>query len=437
MNREPRSRTPETPPPAPAPASGVVHWVGTGLSTGRSGLGLLCDRARQVVLWDRTADRADRRLAALGLTGRAGARGLEPGALAAAVGPGDVVVSMLPAAEHPALLDLAAGRGAHFACTSYTSPELDRGAAAGTGRGLVVLTEAGLDPGIDHLLAHALVDRARQAVGDRAATAVFTSYCGGLPAVPNDFRYRFSWAPYGVLAALGTPAHYAEDGAWRTARHPWLATRTLTLAGEDFEVYPNRDSEPFAAQYGFPDHWRLGGFVRGTLRNAGWRAAWSEVFDTVRAGDEGRTRALAKQLAERYPTTEADRDRVVLHVALEVTDPDGTPRWRGSRLLDLTGTAAESAMARCVSLPLALGVVRVLDGALRPGLNRAAETPAEAAAWLEALAGHGLAAVAEESAAPGNPGISSAPRAATADPLRPASRTGRGAPPEGEVPHGA
>ncbi|MYS64507.1 hypothetical protein GTW66_10560 [Streptomyces sp. SID5473] len=53
MNREPRSRTPETPPPAPT--SGVVHWVGTGLSTGRSGLGLLCDRARQVVLWDRTA----------------------------------------------------------------------------------------------------------------------------------------------------------------------------------------------------------------------------------------------------------------------------------------------------------------------------------------------------------------------------------------------
>ncbi|MGV9314504.1 saccharopine dehydrogenase C-terminal domain-containing protein [Streptomyces sp. NPDC003691] len=438
MNGEPSGRTPR--PPAPAPAGGVVHWVGTGLSTGRSGLGLLCERTRRVVLWDRTADRAERRLAALGLTGRAEARGLGGGALAAAVGPGDTVVSMLPAAEHRELLRLAADRGAHFACTSYTSPELAEGARAAAGRGLVVLTEAGLDPGIDHLLAHDLVDRARRAVGDRPVVAGFTSYCGGLPAVPNDFRYRFSWAPYGVLAALGTPARYAEGGTWHTARQPWSATRTLTLAGEDFEVYPNRDSEPFAAQYGFPDHWRLSGFVRGTLRNAGWRTAWSEVFATVAAGDEGRVRALAKQLADRYPTTEADRDRVVLHVALDLDDPDGTPRWRGSGLLDLTGTAAESAMARCVSLPLALGVAAVLDGALPPGLNRAAESAAGAAGLLGALAEHGVRAVVEEHPAPLAPAAApdtSGARGGSAAPPRPASRTERGAPPEGEVPHGA
>ncbi|MFE0423194.1 saccharopine dehydrogenase C-terminal domain-containing protein [Streptomyces sp. NPDC058953] len=450
------------PNPSAATASGVVHWVGTGLSTGRSGLALLAGRVRRLVLWDRTADRAAERLAALGLTGRAEVRGLAPGALAAEVGPGDVVVSMLPATEHPALLALAADRGAHFACTSYTSPEVAEAAAAGAGRGLVVLTEAGLDPGIDHLLAHVLVERARAAVGDRAASVSFASYCGGLPAVPNDFRYRFSWAPYGVLSALRSPAGFIDGGVPRTAPEPWLATRELSLAGEEFEVYPNRDSLPFVAQYGFPEGWRVDGFVRGTLRNAGWRAAWSEVFATVRAGDEARLRSLAKELAGRYPTTEADRDRVVLSVALTVADADGSVRWRGSELLDLTGDETESAMARCVSLPLALGVARVVEGALPAGLNRAAESPDEAARWLAELAAHGVSATREplEPLEPLEKAVTAATATATGDisavtddvngavdgggppaggpaaeELRP-PRTERGAPPEGEVSHG-
>ncbi|WP_374195521.1 saccharopine dehydrogenase family protein [Streptomyces sp. ISL-87] len=374
----------------PAAASGTVHWIGTGLSTGRSGLGLVCERARRVVLWDRTAERAADRLAALGLAGRAEVRALTPQALAAEVGAGDVLVSMLPAAEHAPLLRLAIDRRAHFACTSYVSPELaaladEAGAKART----VVLTEAGLDPGIDHLMAHDVVARGRQALGETPATAVFTSYCGGVPAVPNEFRYRFSWAPYGVLAALGSPARYIEGGAELTAARPWEATRTQTLAGEDFEVYPNRDSLPFTAQYGIPDHWRLDTFVRGTLRNAGWRTAWKQVFETVSAGDTEAVRALAAELAARHPTTADDRDRVVLSVALELRTDDGA-YWRGSHLLDLTGDPAESAMARCVSLPLAYGVTRILDGALPAGLGRAAESPEETGRWLTFLGAHGL-----------------------------------------------
>lgn len=371
------------------PASGTVHWIGTGLSTGGSGLGALCDRATRVVLWDRTADRAAARLAALGLTGRAEVRALDTGALEAAVGTGDVIVSMLPATEHPRLLRLARDRRAHFACTSYVSEDIAEQAVEAAETGLVVLTEAGLDPGIDHLMAHRLVGRAREAVGDTAAEVDFTSYCGGIPAVPNDFRYRFSWAPYGVLAALGSPARYVSEGAERTAARPWEATRVHRLDGADFEVYPNRDSLPFIAQYGIPDGWRLRTFVRGTLRNAGWRDAWEEVFRTVSAGDESRTRALAKELADRYPTTETDRDRVVLSVALDVRTADGTG-WQGSCLMDLTGDETESAMARCVSLPLAFGITRLLAGALPAGLNRATESAEEAGRWLDFLGANGL-----------------------------------------------
>src|SRR5262245_55519818 len=94
-------------------SSGTVHWIGTGLSTG-SGLGLVCDRAARVVVWGRTVAKAENRLAALGLTGRAETDAYDLAMLTDRVGPGDVVVSMLPATEHAALLRLCVARRAHF-----------------------------------------------------------------------------------------------------------------------------------------------------------------------------------------------------------------------------------------------------------------------------------------------------------------------------------
>lgn len=382
---------PENQPGAePLAASGAVHWIGTGLSTG-SGLRVLCDTAEEVTLWARTTGKASGCLHRLGLPGRAGTAEFSPGELRAAVRPGDVVISMLPASEHARLLELCLARHAHFACTSYTSQALADGAAAAREAGTVVLTEAGLDPGIDHILAHDLVGSARATVGDVPATAEFSSYCGGLPAAPNEFRYRFSWAPRGVLSALCEPARYVAEGQTREAARPWEATRPHRVAGEMFEAYPNRDSIPFAAQYGLPPAWRLRTFVRGTLRLDGWLAAWAPVFAELVSGDAGRISALAGELAARYPATSEDLDRVVLAIALTV-QPDSGAAWSGEYVLDVTGDRSESAMARCVSLPLAFGVTEILAGRMSPGLHRAAEQPDQVARWLAFLASQGLAA---------------------------------------------
>jgi hypothetical protein len=371
------------------PASGTVHWIGTGLSTG-SGLARLCDTADRVRVWHRTEERAAEALDRLGLTGRAEPRAYTLPALTGELAPGDVVVSMLPAPEHAGILAACVAGRAHFACSSYVSDAVLEQVPAATRAGVVVLTEAGLDPGIDHLFAHSLVARAREAIGDgTAATYRLTSYCGGIPAVPNDFRYRFSWAPLGVLNALRSPARYIEDGAETTAGRPWEATRRHGVDGESFEVYPNRDSVPFVEQYGMPPAWKPQTFVRGTLRLEGWLRAWEPVFEELRAGDDARIAALAQELATTYPTTDTDRDRVVLVVTLDVHGPAGQA-WSGSYLLDLVGDEEESAMARCVSRTLALGVGHVLDGSLPPGLNRAAETAARSEEWLRELALEGL-----------------------------------------------
>src|SRR5262245_39659546 len=102
--------------------SGRVHWLGTGMSTG-SGLGLVCAGA-STVLWGRTEAKAEACLDRLGLVGQASVRAYDSGGLAAELAKGDVVVSMLPAGHHLGLARLALEHRAHFACSSYLSPEL-------------------------------------------------------------------------------------------------------------------------------------------------------------------------------------------------------------------------------------------------------------------------------------------------------------------------
>jgi hypothetical protein len=371
------------------PPTGRVHWIGTGMSTG-SGLGLVCAEA-STVLWGRTTDKARDRLAALGLDGRAATRAFTPEALAAELAQGDLVVSMLPATEHPGLLRSAIERGAHFACSSYLSPGIAEQAGAAAARGLVVLTEVGLDPGIDHLLAHELVRRAGPVAGARPVTARFTSYCGCNPAVPNDFRYRFSWAPRGVLTALLTPARCIEGGAVVDIDRPWQAVHPVSVAVEVFEVYPNRDSLPYVAAYGIPDTWTLDTFTRGTLRLDGWSEAWKDVVAELAVADDQRITDLAAELAERYPTSASDHDRVVMSVKLDISW-DGDQRWIGEYVLDAEGTDSEAATPRLVSVPLGCAILELVAGRVPAGLHRAAEDPDSVQHWLSRLAEQGIVA---------------------------------------------
>ncbi|MCH7233152.1 hypothetical protein L0U85_20185, partial [Glycomyces sp. L485] len=115
---------------------------------------------------------------------------------------------------------------------------------------------------------------------------------------------------------------------------------------------------------------------------------WKDVFDVVDSGDRDQLAALADELAERYPTTEADRDRVVLAVSLDA-ERDGE-RWQGRYALDVTGADADTAMARCVSTSLACGLEALIDGSTGPGLRRAAADTEAARRWLDRLAAEGL-----------------------------------------------
>ena len=170
-----------------------------------------------ITVWNRTLAKAQAAVAGMSGT-NAVAREFDWTLLASGVRPGDVVVSMLPVSMHLRAAELCLENRAHFVTSSYISGEmaaLDERARAGE---LCFVNECGLDPGLDHLFAHALLDSYRHSdVFNPENTLSFHSYCGGFPLQADDFTYKFSWSPLGVLKALNTPGPL--DCPWRGTQH--------------------------------------------------------------------------------------------------------------------------------------------------------------------------------------------------------------------------
>jgi saccharopine dehydrogenase (NADP+, L-glutamate forming) len=302
---------------------------------------------------------------------------------------GDVVVSMLPGDHHVPLAQCAIANGAHFVSSSYIAPEMRELDQAAKDAGICLVNEIGLDPGIDHLMAHKLVElyRASDAF-DPVNELSFISYCGGIPKVPNPFRYKFSWSPLGVLKALRSPSKSIKNGSEFSVDRPWDAISSYQAplsTPETFEVYPNRDSLPFMAQYHFDPTWKVREFVRGTLRLNGWADAWADVFSEIEtlSGDAGdaRLKEMSDQFWAENAYGEDDPDRVVLCVSLKAERDDKTV-WHQTYAMDAWGTDASTAMARLVSKPVSFGIKAVLTNQIPAGVTAAPDDPKLVDAWL-------------------------------------------------------
>ena len=389
----------------------LVHYL-----TGREGF--------EVIVATRTVSKAEALLA--GRTGgRAVALNVnDEAALDRLIRDCDLAVSLLPATEHTRVARGCLDHNKHVATTSYISPEMKALDAEARQRGLTFLNECGVDPGIDHMSAMRVIHAAERA-GERVVS--FRSYCGGLPAPEantNPIGYKFSWAPRGVLVAATNPARYLENG--KIVEIPgdelFAAPERVEVEGAGvFEGYPNRDSLGYVDMYGLVG---VETMFRGTLRNAGHCESWRPwvklgLFDkTPRTDLPGKTRAafmrtfaagaagaLADALAARMGVTRAhpavkslewlglfeerplpiseggavdvmaavmlekcsfapgERDMIVLQHEF-VVEGHGRRRKVFSTLVDFGVPGGDSAMARTVSLPVAIGTRMILDGQL-------------------------------------------------------------------------
>ncbi len=367
----------------------TIHWCGTGLSSG-PGLRALIEAGHEVVVWNRTVSKAREAVGDI-------AKDIRPyalEALTAALQPGDIAISMLTADHHVGIAKACLARGANFVSSSYIAPEMRALDEAFRVAGLVSVNEVGLDPGIDHLMAHDLVARYRASKGYNVGnTLSFLSYCGGVPKIPNAFRYKFSWAPVGVLKALRSPSRSLKNWSELRVARPWDAITAYDAplpVPESFEVYPNRDSYPFMQDYRFDPDWKVRDFVRGTIRLNGWAEAWTPVFREIEtlSGPEGDARLaeMAAEFVRDNSYAKGEPDRVVLFVSLKA-EREGKPVFHETWAMDAWGDARGTAMARLVSQPVAMAVTSVMKREVAAGVHAAPHDPKLIDSWLGQVRG--------------------------------------------------
>ncbi len=342
-----------------------------------------------------------------------------------AISASDIVISLLPWTLHIKIAQLCIECKKHLVTASYVKPEMAALDGEAKRRGLLFLNEMGVDPGIDHMAAMSVIEKVQHGGGEITA---FHSYCGGLPAPAdnnNPLGYKFSWSPEGVMLAASNAGRYLRDGevidipGERLFEHYWLVD--IPGAGT-FEAYVNRDALPYKELYNIPS---ARGMYRGTLRNIGHCESWSYfkkigllnrepcfdlnalsprqvVADLIR-GDgrriEEETAAFlgappfsatirkmewlglfkeeplslgtgsafdmfAHILQDKLAYREGESDLLVQHHEFMAVYPDREEKIT-STMVELGEPGGDSAMARTVSLPAAIGAKLIADGKIQ------------------------------------------------------------------------
>ena len=190
----------------------------------------------------------------------------------------DIVVCMLPAHFGYATAKAAINAGKPFVSTSYTG-RIEELAQKAEHKNVAMLTEIGLDPGIDLILAKMAIEALDEVHG-------LHSYGSGVPepscADDNPLKYKITWTFDGVLLSYKRPARLLRDG------------KEISIAPEDIfkkenihlvdipglgrmEAYPNGDAVSYLQKFGLPQNvMNMGRFA---MRWPGHCEFWRNMTD--------------------------------------------------------------------------------------------------------------------------------------------------------------
>ena len=332
----------------------------------------------------------------------------------------DIVVSMLPAQLH----FLVAKDCLHFEKPLFTASYVDDNmrsiAAEIASKKLLFLCEMGLDPGIDHMSAMAIIDEIHEKGGKITS---FKSHCGGLVAPESDnnpWHYKISWNPRNIILAGKAGAIYLEKGTTVTKEYPEIFDQAPVVELPEIghlAYYPNRNSLSYIDTYQLHD---VKNFVRTTLRYPAFCTGWNAIVQlhltdesvidlapntTIKNWFEGHIQQhgleeVLKQfnqdptiqeqlkfiglydaisipahfnsnasilqwlLEDRWKLAANDKDLVVMLHEIEYSI--GNRKYKLDSSMVLKGEdAVNTAMATTVGLPLAMGVCAYLKGAIQ------------------------------------------------------------------------
>jgi len=338
----------------------------------------------------------------------------------------DLAVSLLPYIHHVQVAEQCIRHGKHLVTTSYVSDAMWALDSKAKEAGVILLNEIGLDPGIDHMSAMRIIHRVHEAGGEIKSFRSYCGGLPAPDANDNPLGYKFSWSPRGVVLAGRNDARYKEHGHIVDIPNARLfATHFLTWVEGlgDFEAYPNRNSLPYIEIYTIPETDTM---YRGTLRNLGWcdvmqklnqlgyfsldeRAdltgktfrqvmaelvhkkgkeetpdlksdlaaflnaspnsgvmmalEWLGLLSDAPVSEKATTllEVLADQMLVKMGYREGERDLVILVHEFVAKYQDRRERI-SSTLVALGSPGGDTAMARTVGLPAAIGTRLILDG---------------------------------------------------------------------------
>ncbi|UCF69275.1 MAG: saccharopine dehydrogenase NADP-binding domain-containing protein [Acidobacteriota bacterium] len=338
----------------------------------------------------------------------------------------DLTVSLLPAPLHPVVAEMCIRHGRHMVTTSYVSPKMNALDGPAKQKEVMILNEIGVDPGIDHMSAMRIIDDVGRRGGEVISFRSYCGGLPAPEANDNPWGYKFSWSPRAVCTAGKNAARYREDGKLVDIAGPELFTHVETMHVEtvgDLEAYPNRDSLIYIDVYGLG---QIETMFRGTFRYPGWcqclkkvvdlglleespvtyptgttfarwmaeiigapspdnlrdrvaektgltpshdvleRLEWLGLFSSeplpIIGEKTTRLDILAARMGEKMPYQRGERDMIVLLHKFIARFPNGRQENISSTLIDYGQPEDDSAMARTVSLPAAVGARMILSG---------------------------------------------------------------------------
>ncbi|MBN2354693.1 saccharopine dehydrogenase NADP-binding domain-containing protein [candidate division KSB1 bacterium] len=238
----------------------------------------------------------------------------------------DIVIDLLPVPFMETVAEIAVEKGCHSVNTFYTSPVILELAKKAAGKGLSILPEFGLDPGIDLVL----LGEAKRHF-DEINTIM--SYGGGIPeksAIDNPLKYKVTWTFEGVLRAYLRTGYIVNHGEILEIKKTEIFDPKHIHEIEidelgKMEAYPNGDASKYIDLLDI-DKGTLNLMGRYALRWPGHSAFWKSLVDLHLLDDEpvlvggvavDRKKFLASIIEPQIRLKEDERDIAVVRIEVE------------------------------------------------------------------------------------------------------------------------
>jgi len=182
----------------------------------------------------------------------------------------DVVINLLPSSFELKIAKLCITAGKPMVGTNYVREELRSLNQEAVKSNVIILSELGLDPGIDHMSAVRTIHQIQNKGG---VIKGFYSWCGALPASEsntNPYGYKISWFPAGLIGTCERTAEFLQNGKKVNIPGAHLMENYSFKEFSDlgwFEEYPNGNSFPYIELYGLN---KVKDIYRATIRYIGW-----------------------------------------------------------------------------------------------------------------------------------------------------------------------